>query len=66
MTPTPDASSMWTLEAGVNALGTPYPAMDVVIRYRVDAGDAAIILFLAALLLLFWIAVLTLKPFERN
>lgn len=50
--PTPDVRQMWTLEAGVNALGTPYPAQDVVFAYSVNAGEAAIAVFLGVVILL--------------
>lgn len=50
--PTPDVRQMWTLPPEVNAQGTPYPAQDVVFAYSVNAGEAAIALFLGVLILL--------------
>lgn len=63
---TPDVRQMWTVEAGVNALGTPIPPMDVVFSYSFHAGDVPIALLLLLLLIVIWLMYWSLKLMKRK
>lgn len=48
-TPTPDVLRVWQLPTTVNDQGTPEPSQWVGIAYEANAGDVAIMVFLAAI-----------------
>lgn len=54
VTPTPEVYIAWTLPAYDNDAGTPVPAQDVIFGYSFNAGDVAIVLPGAMILISIW------------